>query len=233
MPLAIGGLLTAFAPSEFMVPAAILLLVGRGGGRIDPSLLDGRGGGRIDPSLLGGLIELVPDVLPYMDCGRGLMLGFLLSVDSDVLLLGACILEPVGLCIFVGDASPATAALLNLGAGAAAAALVSMLNPFLVLERMPLSEPESTAGFLIERVRDGIDVVDMVLWLSMQANTPNAPKDAVDRAVARLALLTGAAALSHFHSASGTIGTGARIIFSRSAGVLGVNAREKLRHGTS
>lgn len=130
------------------------------------------------------------------------MLGFLLSVDSDALLLGACILELAGLCIFVGDASPPRAALLNLGAGAAAAALVSMLNPFLVLEPMPLSKPKSTAGFLIERVRDGIDVVDMALWLSMQANAPNTPKDAVNRVVARSALLTGAAAPHGLSSAA-------------------------------
>ena len=109
-----------------------------------------------------------------MDCGRGLMVGFLLSVLSDALLplpllLGAWILELVGLCILVGDASPApaellgSAALLNRGADAPAAALVSMLSPLRVLAADPLPIPESTAGFRIERVRDGIDVVDMVL----------------------------------------------------------------------
>lgn len=126
-------------------------------------------------------------MLPYMDCGRGLMVGFLLRVLSDALLplpplLGACILELVGLCILVGLTSPAPAellgraALLNRGAGAAAAALVSTLSPLRVLVAAPLLIPASTAGFLIERVRDGIDVVDMVLWwFSMQINAPNAP----------------------------------------------------------
>lgn len=169
-----GGLLTALVPSALTVPAAILPLVGLGGGLIAPSRLEGRGGGRIDPSRLGGLIEDVPDVLPYMDCGRGLMLGFRLSVLSAPLmplplLLGACILELVGLCILVGEISPVaaelfrSAALLNRGAGAAAAALVSMVSPLSVLVAAPLLIPESTAGFLIERVRDGIDVVDMAL----------------------------------------------------------------------
>lgn len=139
-----------------------------------PSRLEGRGGGRIDPSRLGGLIEDVPDVLPYMDCGRGLMVGFLLSVLSGPLLpvpllLDACVLELVGLCILVGLISPAPAelsrraALLNRGVGAAAAALVSIFSPLRVLVAAPLPIPESTAGFLIERVRDGIDVVDMLL----------------------------------------------------------------------
>lgn len=164
-----GGLLTAFDPSRFTEPAAILLEVGRGGGRMLPSLLDGRGGGRIDPSLLGGLMELVVDVLPYIDVGRGLMLGFL-KVDS-VPLLGPVILELGGL-IRVGDAfSPPPAelevsvtALLNRGAGAAAAALVSMLNPLRSLLSLPSPSPVSIAGFLIERVLDGSEhVVDMVL----------------------------------------------------------------------
>lgn len=169
MSLAMGGRLTAFVPSELTGPAAILLVVGRAGGRMLPSLLDGRGGGRIDPSPPGGRIELIPDVLPYMEVGRGLMVGFLLSAVS-VPLLGPVILELGGL-MRVGDIpSPAppvelsATALLNRGAGAPAAALVSMLNPLRSLLSDPLLNPLSTAGFLIERVREGNDVVDMVLW---------------------------------------------------------------------
>lgn len=167
---AMGGLLTAFVPSRLAAPVATLLLVGRGGGLMLPSLLDGRGGGRIDPSPLGGLIELDIVVLPYMDVGRALMLGFLLRVLS-VTLLGAVILELGGL-IRVGDVlSPPplefelnATALLSRGAGAAAAALVSMLNPLCILPSFPLPKPLSTAGFLMDLVREGNDVVDMALW---------------------------------------------------------------------
>ena len=40
MSLAMGGRETAFVPSGFAEPTAILLDVGLGGGRIVPSLLD-------------------------------------------------------------------------------------------------------------------------------------------------------------------------------------------------
>lgn len=242
MSLAISGRLTAFVPSEFNVAAAILLLVGLAGGLIAPSRLEGRGGGRIDPSRLKGLIEDVPDVLPYMDCGRGFMVGFLLSVLSDPLLpvpllLGACILQLVGLCILAGLISPppaellGRAPLLNRGAGAAAAALVSMLSPLRVLDAAPLPIPESMAGFLIERVRDGIDVVDMVsVVVFMQVNGLNAPKDAVNRVVARLALLTAAAGLMERPTKriSGRLlaqlAPAHGLFFSRASGVLGDGA---------
>ena len=169
MSLAMGGLLTVFVPSGFTAPAAVLPVVGRGGGLIEPSLLDGRGGGRIDASILGGLMEMLVDVVPYIEVGRGLMLGFLRRLVSAAL-PGATSLELVGLAgRRVGEMSPAPAelrraALLSRGAGAAAAARVSMLNPLRNLDSVPLPRPVSTPGFLIERVREGNAVVDMVLW---------------------------------------------------------------------